>query len=152
MAWLTSLPSFKSSPWMRGAPHSGLALFIGQTRSSAKRDTGDAGLPVGLTPASLTRSAASAQAFLGFRSSQNFGTTPVLSGPWLDGTLTCDRQKHTGGRDGTPAAAVKMRGEPPNLAGDCDTGLHGAGHVTSILFGLNLTLVALLKLVARRVA
>ena len=26
VAWLTSMPSFKSSPWMRGAPQSGLAL------------------------------------------------------------------------------------------------------------------------------
>jgi hypothetical protein len=32
MAWLTSLPGFKSSLWMRGAPDSGLTLFIRQTR------------------------------------------------------------------------------------------------------------------------
>ena len=28
VAWLTAMPSFNNSPSMRGAPHSGLALFI----------------------------------------------------------------------------------------------------------------------------
>src|ERR1700680_4599236 len=39
VAWLTLIPSFKSSPWMRGAPHSGLALFICRMRSRTSRST-----------------------------------------------------------------------------------------------------------------
>jgi hypothetical protein len=39
VAWLTSMPSLRSSPWMRGAPHSGLALFICRIRSRTSRPT-----------------------------------------------------------------------------------------------------------------
>ena len=33
VAWLTSMPSLSSSPWMRGAPQSGLARLIWRIRS-----------------------------------------------------------------------------------------------------------------------
>src|ERR1700736_3997098 len=33
VAWLTSMPSLSSSPWMRGAPQSGLAKLIRRIRS-----------------------------------------------------------------------------------------------------------------------
>ena len=33
VAWLTSMPSLSSSPWMRGAPHSGLAKLSWRIRS-----------------------------------------------------------------------------------------------------------------------
>jgi transposase InsO family protein len=39
VAWLTSMPSFSSSPWMRGAHHNGLALFIRRIRSRTSRST-----------------------------------------------------------------------------------------------------------------
>jgi hypothetical protein len=37
VAWLTSMPSFSSSPWMRGASQSGLSLFICRIRSRTSR-------------------------------------------------------------------------------------------------------------------
>src|SRR5262245_12012931 len=33
VAWLISIPSLSSSPWMRGAPHNGLALLIRRIKS-----------------------------------------------------------------------------------------------------------------------
>ena len=33
VAWHTAMPSLSTSPWMRGAPHSGLAMLIWRTRS-----------------------------------------------------------------------------------------------------------------------
>jgi hypothetical protein len=39
VARLTSMPSFKSLPWIRGAPQSGLALFICRIRSRTSRST-----------------------------------------------------------------------------------------------------------------
>ena len=44
VAWLTSIPSFTSSPWMRGAPHSGLCSDI--VRIRARASGGDGRSPV----------------------------------------------------------------------------------------------------------
>jgi hypothetical protein len=33
VAWLTLMPSLSSSPWMRGAPHNGLALLMRRIKS-----------------------------------------------------------------------------------------------------------------------
>src|SRR6266536_2556394 len=33
VAWLILMPSLSSSPWIRGAPHNGLALLMRQTKS-----------------------------------------------------------------------------------------------------------------------
>jgi|ERR1700693_3345710 hypothetical protein len=43
VAWLTSMPSLRSSPWIRGAPQSRLALRIRRIRSRISRST--EGLP-----------------------------------------------------------------------------------------------------------
>src|ERR1700731_3901343 len=37
VAWLTSMPSLSSSPWMRGAPQSGFAWLIWRIRSRTSR-------------------------------------------------------------------------------------------------------------------
>jgi hypothetical protein len=42
VAWLILMPSCESSPWMRGAPLSGLALFICRIRSRTSRSIGTA--------------------------------------------------------------------------------------------------------------
>src|ERR1035437_243210 len=39
VAWLISMPSLRSSPWIRGAPQSGLALLICRIRSRISRST-----------------------------------------------------------------------------------------------------------------
>src|SRR5271167_907831 len=39
VAWLTSMPSLSSSPWIRGAPQSGLAPLICRIRSRTSRST-----------------------------------------------------------------------------------------------------------------
>ena len=41
--WLTSMPSFKSSPWILGAPHTGFASAI--VRINTRTSGGTAGLP-----------------------------------------------------------------------------------------------------------
>jgi hypothetical protein len=33
VAWLIAIPSFSSSPWMRGAPHNGLSLLMRRIKS-----------------------------------------------------------------------------------------------------------------------
>ena len=43
VAWLTSMPSLSSSPWMRGAPQSGLARLM--SRISRRISSGTLGLP-----------------------------------------------------------------------------------------------------------
>ena len=37
--WATSNPSISSSPWIRGAPHSGFSLLIRRMRSRSSRST-----------------------------------------------------------------------------------------------------------------
>ena len=39
VAWLTSMPSLSNSPWIRGAPQSGLAVLICRIRSRISRST-----------------------------------------------------------------------------------------------------------------
>jgi hypothetical protein len=39
VAWLTLIPSFNSSPWIRGAPHSRLALLICRISSRTSRSS-----------------------------------------------------------------------------------------------------------------
>src|ERR1700736_5146865 len=39
VAWLISMPTLSSSPWIRGAPQSGLALLICRIRSRISRST-----------------------------------------------------------------------------------------------------------------
>ena len=38
VAWLTTIPSLSSSPWMRGAAHKGLAMLILRIRSRVSLD------------------------------------------------------------------------------------------------------------------
>src|ERR1700741_2116679 len=43
LVWLISMPSLRSSPWMRGAPHNGLAMLI--SRISRRISNGMVGRP-----------------------------------------------------------------------------------------------------------
>src|SRR4029077_15594174 len=39
LVWPTSTPSLRSSPWMRGAPHNGLATLISRINRRISNDT-----------------------------------------------------------------------------------------------------------------
>src|SRR2546427_10251156 len=43
VAWLISMPSLSSSPWMRGAPHNGLALLVRLARLAQIEKSGGTG-------------------------------------------------------------------------------------------------------------